>query len=150
MNIDYENSFEIQGGSFKEAGDISVQIKRILKKLGIPKDILRRVAIAVYESEINIISYATKGIIRIRVTPETVSIDAKDEGPGIEDIELAMRAGYSTASDMIREMGFGAGMGIPNIMNCSDTVNIASKVNKGTHVSMIIDIPNNRAEHEER
>jgi serine/threonine-protein kinase RsbT len=140
MNLDYENSFEIQGGNYKKAGDISVQIKKVLQNLGVPREILRRVAIAVYESEINIISYASKGLIHIRVSPESVSIEAEDEGPGIENIELAMRAGYSTATDKIREMGFGAGMGIPNIMNCSDTFTITSEVNKGTHLTMIIQI----------
>ncbi len=138
MNLDYENSFEIQGGNYHEAGDISVHIKKILQNLGVPREILRRVAIAVYESEINMISYATKGIIHIRVSPESVLIDAEDEGPGIEDIELAMRAGYSTATDKIREMGFGAGMGIPNIVNCSDKFTITSEVNKGTHVKILI------------
>ncbi|MBN2254774.1 MAG: ATP-binding protein [Deltaproteobacteria bacterium] len=146
MNLSYENSFEIQGGNFKKAGDISVQIKKVLQNLGVPRAILRRVAIAVYESEINIISYANKGIIHIQVSPETVSIEAEDEGPGIENIELAMRAGYSTATDKIREMGFGAGMGIPNIINCSDTFNITSEVNKGTHLTMIIQLTNNQEE----
>lgn len=140
MNLDYENSFEVQGGNFQEAGDISVHIKRIMQNLGLPREILRRVAIAVYESEINIISYASKGIIHIRISPEFITIDAEDEGPGIENIELAMRAGYSTASDKIREMGFGAGMGIPNIKNCSDKFTITSEVNKGTHLKILIHI----------
>jgi len=146
MNLDYENSFEIQGGNYQEAGDISVYIKKKLQNLGVAREILRRVAIAVYESEINIISYASKGIIHIRISPESVVIDAADEGPGIENIELAMREGYSTATDKIREMGFGAGMGIPNIMNCSDKFTITSEVNKGTHLTIIINISNNDAE----
>lgn len=145
MNIDYENSFEVQGGNFQEAGDISVHIKKILQNLGVPREILRRVAIAVYESEINIISYAIKGFIHIRVSPESIAIEAEDEGPGIENIELAMRAGYSTATDKIREMGFGAGMGIPNIMNCSDKFTITSVVNKGTHLTILIHRQNNQA-----
>jgi serine/threonine-protein kinase RsbT len=143
MNIDYENSYTVQGGNFEEAGDVSVHIKKTLQNMGIPRGTLRRVAIAVYESEINIISYATRGFINIRVTPGNVLINIRDEGPGIENIEMASRAGYSTASDKIREMGFGAGMGIPNIMKCSDRFELTSEVNKGTNLTISIDIRNN-------
>jgi len=143
MNLNYENSFEIQGGSFLKAGEVSVFVKKTLQRMGLPNDILRKVAIATYESEINIISYARCGVIHIDVNATRVLIDVQDEGPGIEDIQLAMRAGYSTASEEIREMGFGAGMGIPNIMSCSDDFQITSEVNKGTHLKVMIRMPAN-------
>jgi len=134
----YENSFSIEGGNFENAGKASIEIKRFLKDLEIPSDILRRTAIVVYESELNIISYARNGTINLSVTHDKIYILVDDEGPGIEDIELAMQEGYSTATDRIREMGFGAGMGLINIKNCSDELNISSEVNKGTHLSIVI------------
>jgi serine/threonine-protein kinase RsbT len=143
MSFNYEQSFTIQGGNFNDAGVVSVFIKRTLQKMGVPSEILRRVAIATYESEINIISYARIGIIYIHVTPENIIINVDDEGPGIENIELAMRAGYSTADEKIREMGFGAGMGIPNIINCSDDFKLTSEVSKGTHLRILININSN-------
>jgi len=136
MRLNHEESFTIQGGNFLDAGEVSIHIKRMLQDMGVAPEILRRVAIATYESEINIISYATWGVIHIQVSPEEVVIDVDDEGPGIEDIELAMQVGYSTATDKIREMGFGAGMGFPNIKHCSDSFEVTSKVNKGTHLKI--------------
>jgi len=136
---EYENSFPIEGGNFDEAGVVSLRVKSILKELGFPGDIQRRAAIATYESELNIISYARSGHVRLRVGPHQIRIDAEDQGPGIEDIELAMKDGYSTASDRIREMGFGAGMGLSNIKRCSDTFEITSERDKGAHLKMLID-----------
>ena len=140
MSFNYENSFTIEGGNFEDAGKAAVEIKKTLKNMGITGDTLRKTAIAAYESEINIISYANHGVTNVRVTPECVFLDIKDEGPGIEDIEMAMREGYSTASYRIRELGFGAGMGIPNIKNCSDDFELTSEVNKGTHLKVLINI----------
>lgn len=136
---EYENSFPIEGGNFDEAGVVSLRIKSILKDMGYPGDIQRRAAIVTYESELNIISYARSGYVTLRITPHQIRIDAEDEGPGIEDIELAMKDGYSTATDRIREMGFGAGMGLSNIKRCSDTFEITSERDKGAHLKMLID-----------
>ena len=100
----FEKSFDVEGGSFQNAGNVSGQIKGILKDLGVSTDIVRRVAIICYESEINIVSYAKRGTITLTVTDEAVKIETKDEGPGIADIELAMKEGYSTASAAVREI----------------------------------------------
>jgi serine/threonine-protein kinase RsbT len=136
----YENSFPVEGGNFDNAGSVSSQVKALLKHLKISKEIVRRVALVTYESEINMVSYASKGRIVLRVTPEQVMIEAIDEGQGIADIELAMQKGYSTATDKIREMGFGAGMGLFNINNFSDSFRITSEIGKGTHLTMIVKI----------
>jgi anti-sigma regulatory factor (Ser/Thr protein kinase) len=134
----YENSFPIEGGNFDDAGVVSLQIKSILRDMGYSVELQRRAAIVTYESELNIISYARSGHITLRVATHQIRIDAEDEGPGIEDIELAMRDGYSTATDRIREMGFGAGMGLSNIKRCSDTFEITSEPSKGTYLKMFI------------
>ena len=130
----FEKSFDVEGGSFQNAGNVSGQIKSILKDLGVSTDIVRRVAIICYESEINIVSYAKKGTITLAVTDDAVKIETRDEGPGIPDIDLAMKEGYSTASDEMREMGFGFGMGLPNMKKNSDEFCVESEVGKGTSV----------------
>jgi serine/threonine-protein kinase RsbT len=137
----YKNSFDVEGGNFSNAGAVSTRIKWILKQIGLPDDVVRKSAIVCYESEINIVSYARKGIINLTVTPKTVEIEVIDEGPGIPNIELAMEQGYSTANQQIREMGFGAGMGLHNIKSYSDKFNISSEVDKGTFLKMIINSP---------
>lgn len=137
-------TFSVEGGNFDNAGIASIEIKKVLKGLGIHDDVLRRTAIAVYESELNIISYARKGVINLVVTESDINIDIRDEGPGIEDIELAMQPGYSTATEQIRQMGFGAGMGLGNIRNCSDRFEIHSTVNEGTHLKVSISRGNDR------
>jgi len=134
----FEKSFDVEGGSFQNAGNVSGQIKNILKDLGVSTDIVRRVAIVCYESEINIVSYAKKGRITLAVTDEAVKIVTKDEGPGIPDIELAMKEGYSTATAAVREMGFGAGMGLANMKKYSDHLIITSEVGVGTCVQMTV------------
>jgi serine/threonine-protein kinase RsbT len=136
----YRNEFEIEGGNFDKAGEVSSRIKLILKNLGFPNEIVRRAALVAYESEINIVSYARKGIITLSVVPDTITIETIDEGEGIPDINLAMQEGYSTATEKIREMGFGAGMGLFNIKNFSDQFDISSEIGKGTHLRMIINI----------
>jgi signal transduction histidine kinase len=118
-NYLYTNSFDIEGGNFSKAGTIATGIKSILKEF----------------------SYARKGFINLTVTPKTVQIEITDEGPGIPDIELAMEQGYSTANQQIREMGFGAGMGLYNINCYSDKFDISSEVNKGTFLKIIINTP---------
>jgi anti-sigma regulatory factor (Ser/Thr protein kinase) len=136
--LKFEKSFDVEGGSFQNAGNVSGQIKSILKDLGVSTDIVRRVAIVCYESEINIVSYAKKGRITLAVTDEAVKIETKDEGPGIPDIELAMKEGYSTATAAVREMGFGAGMGLANMKKYSDHLIITSEVGVGTCVQMTV------------
>lgn len=140
-NTLHQHSFDIEGGNFTNAGTVSTRIKSILKKMGLPDDVVRKSAIVCYESEINIVSYARKGVIKLTITPKTVEIEAIDEGPGIPNIELAMQQGYSTANQQIREMGFGAGMGLHNIKCFSDKFDISSEVDKGTFLKMIINTP---------
>ena len=137
----HKHSFDIEGGNFTNAGTVSTRIKSILKQIGLPDNIVRKSAIVCYESEINIVSYARKGVINLTVTPKTVEIEAIDEGAGIPNIELAMQQGYSTANQHIREMGFGAGMGLHNIKCFSDKFDISSEVDKGTFLKMIINTP---------
>ncbi|MBN2542679.1 CBS domain-containing protein [bacterium] len=126
--------YSIKGKDFKHAGECASDIKKTLKRLGVQPQIVRRVAIATYEAEMNIIIYADKGEIIAEVERDRLIITAKDEGPGIEDIEKAMQPGFSTASHWVREFGFGAGMGLPNIKNCSDGMNVKSVVGEGTVV----------------
>ena len=139
----FDGSFTVVGGNFDNAGEVSTNIKAILKKIGLSKDVVRKAALVAYESEINIVSYARKGMIRLRVVPDRIMIEAIDEGQGIPDIEQAMQPGYSTANQKIREMGFGAGMGLCNIKSFSDVFQISSEIGKGTHLKMIIKADNN-------
>lgn len=133
-NISYE--FPIEKDDFERAGEASSKIKKILRQLGMDSGIIRRVAIGAYEAEMNIVIHSLGGTIGITIDPEMIIITAEDTGPGIEDIELAMQEGYSTAPDRIREMGFGAGMGLPNMKKCSDSFEIESIVGKGTKIVM--------------
>ena len=130
--------FEISGGDFSKAGTISTKIKEILQEIGIDPTIIRRAAIASYEAEMNIVMYANSGRITLNITPEKLHLQLKDNGPGIEDIEKAMTEGFSTATDKMREMGFGAGMGLPNIQRNADEFDITSEVGKGTHLIFTI------------
>lgn len=134
-----EKSFPVEAG-FDFAGRVSGEVKAILTGMGLSKETVRRVAIVTYEAEMNICSYADHGTITLQVKPNFVIIEATDEGQGIEDIGLAMKEGYSTASDKIRSMGFGAGMGLSNMKRFSDTFRIISEVGKGTHLKMLIRI----------
>jgi anti-sigma regulatory factor (Ser/Thr protein kinase) len=127
-------SFEIQGRNFDKAGEVSSEIKVILKDLGIDAANLRRVVIVAYEGEMNVVMYADRATLTLILTDEDVNLEIKDEGPGIPDIELALQPGYSTASDEMREMGFGFGMGLPNMKKNSDEFRIESEVGKGTAV----------------
>ena len=136
--MSYDKTFSVEGGNFQAAGNVSSEIKGILKDLGLPKDTVRRAAIVCYESEINIVSYAKRGEIALHADDRAVQIEAKDEGPGIPDIELAMKEGYSTATARVREMGFGAGMGLVNIRSCVDEMTIKSSKESGTNLYMIM------------
>lgn len=138
METLFSQQFSVEGGDFSNAGTVSTQIKAILKQIGIPGEVIRRVAIAAYEAEMNMVMYAKRGVMTLRIEPMKVEISVEDEGPGIEDIELALQEGYSTASPEMRKMGFGAGMGLPNIKKNSDEFSIASTVGKGTQLSILI------------
>jgi len=133
-SVSYEVQFSIEGGDFSKAGSVSSTIKRILKEIGITSDKIKKAVIVSYEAEVNVVSYAYRGTLRLSISPEVINIVVDDEGPGIEDIELAMQEGYSTANERIREMGFGAGMGLPNIKKNSDRLDIQSHVGKGTRL----------------
>ena len=128
--------YPVQGGNFGGAGGASSSIKNVLKQLGIQYDTIKRVAIASYESEINIVAYATKGKLLVDIEPGEISIIAADIGPGIPDIEKALQEGYSTATPYIREMGFGAGLGLSNMKKAADEMVIESVVGEGTTVKM--------------
>ena len=133
----FHQRYELQGGDFSKAGDISCRIKNLLKELGLNSQVMRRVAIATYEAEMNVIMYARQGTVSLEVTPKQVLVIVEDSGPGIEDIDLAMKEGYSTATREMRELGFGAGMGLPNIKKNSDTFRITSEVGKGTRLEIL-------------
>ncbi len=128
--------FFVEGGDFTKAGSASSELKRILKQLNIKPAIIKKTVIALYEAEVNIVAHAYEGKIMIDLTPEEIHIVLDDKGPGIPDIPLAMQKGYSTASQKVREMGFGAGMGIPNIKNNCDNLIITSEVGKGTRLEI--------------
>lgn len=129
--------FELEGGNFSKAGYASSQIKKVLRQLGIDPKIIKRTVVALYEAEVNVVAHAWRGVAEIEITPERISMILTDEGPGIADIPLAMQEGYSTASPEVREMGFGAGMGLSNMKKNVDELNIESQVGKGTTVKMI-------------
>jgi len=137
-HVPYQRNFYVEGGNFNYAGTVSTSIKSILRDMGLPGNVVTKSALVSYESEINIVSYAKKGIIKLTVDSNTVQIEVIDEGPGIPDIELAMQEGYSTADHKIREMGFGAGMGLANMKKYADVFHISSEVGKGTHLKMTI------------
>ena len=130
--------FDIAGRDFLNAGKASTTVKAILKEIGIHPAAIRRVSIAAYEAEMNVVLYARKGTMELRVTPKDVRITVEDVGDGIPDVELAMQEGYSTAPDEIREMGFGAEMGLPNIKKNADSFTIDSVVGKGTTLDIVI------------
>lgn len=131
-------TYEVPADDFTRAGEASSNVKSRLKKMGVDPDIIRKVSIALYEGEINMVIHACGGIIEVTVSPDEINMILKDKGPGIEDIELAMQAGYSTAPDNIRTLGFGAGMGLPNMKKYSDELKIESVLNVGTTVKMKI------------
>jgi anti-sigma regulatory factor (Ser/Thr protein kinase) len=140
-DIIFEQEFNIEGGDFINGGDASCQIGNILKDVGISPDIILRLTVAAYEAEMNAVIYARKGILYFCVSTDKILLKLEDEGSGIEDIEQAMQEGYSTATAEIREMGFGAGMGLPNMKRNSDIFNISSEVGKGTTVEIIVSLP---------
>jgi serine/threonine-protein kinase RsbT len=130
----FESVYHVLGRDFTNAGRVSTQIKDTLKRLGINPAVVRRVAIVSYEAEMNLVMYATRGQILLNVSSEAVTIRIEDEGPGIRDVSLAMQEGWSTATPEMREMGFGAGMGLPNIRKNADEFNISSEIGRGTQL----------------
>jgi serine/threonine-protein kinase RsbT len=133
-------SYVIEGKNFLVAGNVSTDIKNMLKDLGVDAPIIRRVAIAVYEDEMNVVMYAERATLTFDLTPQSIRIVVDDRGPGIPDIGLAMQEGYSTATHEMRELGFGAGMGLPNIRRNCDSFTIHSTVGKGTTLEITIAI----------
>ncbi len=130
--------YRIQGTNFQRAGEASSKLKRNLRMLGVPPDAARRITIASYEAEMNIVIFTEGGELIASVEPGKVTVTVVDYGPGIPDVGLAMQPGYSTAPDWVRELGFGAGMGLPNIKNCSDELKLDSKVGEGTSVQFTV------------
>ena len=124
--------YNIVGGDFDKAGMASTRMKRNLKRLGIRPDVIHRLAIASYEAEMNLVIYTKGGTMEFEIVPDGITMKVKDKGPGIEDIDKVMQQGYSTAADWVRELGFGAGMGIPNIKKCSDEMELTSTLGEGT------------------
>ena len=128
--------FDVDGDNFTSAGQASVQVKKSLRELGISPDIIRRVSIAMYEGEINMVIHASGGNADVLVYEDHVEIILEDHGPGIPDVELAMKEGYSTAPDNIRTLGFGAGMGLPNMKRYTDSMDIETEIGVGTTITM--------------
>ena len=132
--------FDVDGDDFTSAGQASVQIKKNLRQLGISPDTIRRVSIAMYEGEINMVIHAGGGVADVSVSEDEVIIVLTDKGPGIPNIEQAMQEGFSTAPDAIRSLGFGAGMGLPNMKRYTDYMHIESEVGVGTTITMKVNI----------
>ena len=128
--------YDVSGTDFTCAGEASSKIKRNLKELGFPTSVIRNVAIAVYEGEINMVIHGGGGVIDVEISPDCISIILADQGPGIPDVALAMQEGYSTAPDNVRQLGFGAGMGLPNIKKYTDEMIIETEVGKGTTIKL--------------
>ena len=136
MSEKLEFRFDVDGDDFTSAGQASVQIKKYLRQIGLSAEIIRRVSIAMYEGEINMVIHADGGQITVEITKDCITMILADKGPGIKDIDQAMQEGYSTASDTIRSLGFGAGMGLPNMKRYTDMMEIESVVGVGTRITM--------------
>ncbi len=133
-------TFLVDGENFTSAGEASVKMKKNLRMLAISPDIIRRVAIAMYEGEINMVIHAGGGVATVSVFHDRIEIVLEDKGPGIADVELAMREGFSTAPETIRNLGFGAGMGLPNMKKNTDSMSIESTLGVGTKIAMTVNL----------
>ena len=133
-------TYDISADDFTRAGEASSDVKRKLKQMGVDPEAIRKVAIAMYEGEINMVIHAKGGLITVEMTPQQIKMILADVGPGIPDVELAMQAGYSTAPDEIRSLGFGAGMGLTNMKKYSDEMEIDTRLGEGTTITMIVKI----------
>jgi len=134
--------YDIEGGDFSKAGNVSSLLKKTLKQLVGNHKIVKRIVVSMYEAEVNVVAHAYSGKVIIDIDTDKISIQVKDKGPGIEDIEQAMQDGYSTASEQVREMGFGAGMGLSNIKNNSDEFELNSTVGEGTELKIVAYLKN--------
>ena len=130
--------FDIDGEDFSSAGEASVEMKKKLRQLGFPSDVIRRCSIAMYEGEINMVIHANGGNADVDVYPDKIVIVLEDHGPGIPNVELAMQEGYSTATEQIHNMGFGAGMGLPNMKRYTESLEIETQVGVGTKLTMVV------------
>ncbi|MBU0735732.1 MAG: ATP-binding protein [Pseudomonadota bacterium] len=133
---DLKKIFVIKARDFAKAGEVSIRVQGILKGIGFNPALIRRASVCAYEGEMNVVMHGGDGALQLSVDPENITIEIKDDGPGIEDIELALQEGYSTATEEYREMGFGAGMGLPNIKKNADSLEINSKKGFGTHLKI--------------
>jgi len=133
-------TYEIPPDDFTRAGEASSDVKKKLKQMGVGPEAVRKVAIAMYEGEINMVIHAKGGEIRVEITPEKIVMVLDDVGPGIPDVEKAMQAGYSTAPDEVRSLGFGAGMGLPNMRQYTDSMEIDTRLGVGTKITMVVNI----------
>ncbi len=133
-------TFEVDGEDFSSAGAASVQVKKHLRQMGFSPDIIRRVSIAMYEGEINMVIHADGGVATVEVSDEAIVMILEDRGPGIPDVSMALKEGFSTAKDNIRSLGFGAGMGLPNMKKYTDSLEIETEVGKGTKITMKVNI----------
>jgi len=131
-------TYKVDAEDFTRAGEASSDVKKKLKQMGVSPDVIRKVAIAMYEGEINMVIHAKGGDINVYITPEEIRMVLKDVGPGIPDVEKAMQAGWSTAPEEIRNLGFGAGMGLPNMKKNTDTMDIDTKLGVGTTITMTV------------
>ncbi len=135
-----ERRFTIKANDFVRAGDVSLAVQAALKQIGFPAALVRRVSICAYEAEMNVVMHGGDGEMLLKVDPELIVLDCRDRGQGIEDIELAFRPGYSTARPEHQEMGFGAGMGLPNIKKNADSLRVDSEKRKGTRLEMAFEV----------
>ena len=133
-------TFGIKARDYIRGGDVSMQVQGLLKTIGFDHELVRRVSLCAYEAEMNVVMHGGDGSFTLTVDADSIVIDVKDDGPGIENIELALQEGYSTASEEQREMGFGAGMGLPNIEKNADELQIESKPGEGTHVKIFFEV----------
>lgn len=133
-------AYDVDGDDFVSCGKASEDVKRTLKSIGIPSDVIRKVAIAMYEGEVNMVIHANGGVATVRISDSSIVVELKDTGKGIADVGQAMQEGWSTASDEIRELGFGAGMGLPNMKKYSDDLKIDSTVGVGTTITLTFDL----------
>ena len=133
-------TYAISPDDFTRAGEASSDVKKKLKQMGVSPEAVRKVSIAMYEGEINMVIHAKGGEIRVEITPEKILMVLDDVGPGIPDVELAMKDGYSTAPDEVRSLGFGAGMGLPNMKKYTDSMEVETKLGVGTKITMVVDI----------
>ena len=139
-NVLMSHTYDVRAGEFQTAGDASANIKRKLKQVGIDSTVLRRIAVASYEAELNLIIHSHGGKLTLEMTPDSIVLTSADIGPGIADISKAMQEGFSTASEEARDLGFGAGMGLPNMKRNADGFSIESEVGVGTTIQMVFTV----------